>query len=172
MPHCPVLLLIVFVYFFVLIPVAVDFIIWVNLDPQMRYLQPFSWVIPEDKYLKYDFQTSCPTMWAMVNADYFLGSHWNSLGRIRVKKNSANEKRGRALGSINSRCSRKCARTHPTAERASITSHTRSIGHASSRLSSGRIKDRTRETAEIEPSVAPRDYKGDREGIPHIHPIS
>ena len=94
-------------------------------------------------------------MWAMVNADYFRGSHWNPLGRIRVKKNSANEKLGRALGSITSRCSGKCARTHPPAEGASITSQTRSIGHASSRLSSGRIKDRTRETAEIEPRVAP-----------------
>ena len=94
-------------------------------------------------------------MWAMVNADCFLGSHWNPLGRIRVKKNSANKKLGRALGSITSRCSGNCARTHPPAEGASITSQTRSIGHASSRLSSGRIKDRTRETAEIEPSVAP-----------------
>ena len=34
----------------------------------------------------------------------------------------------------------------------SNTSHTRSTGHASSRLSSGRIKDRTRETAETEPN--------------------
>ena len=35
----------------------------------------------------------------------------------------------------------------------SITSQTRSTGHASSRLSSGRIKDRTQETAEIEPNL-------------------
>ena len=32
-------------------------------------------------------------------------------------------------------------------------SQTRSTGHASSRLSSGRIKDQTRETAEIEPII-------------------
>ena len=36
-----------------------------------------------------------------------------------------------------------------------ITSQTRSTGHASSRLSSGRIRDRTRETAEIEPTNGP-----------------
>ena len=34
-----------------------------------------------------------------------------------------------------------------------ITSQTKSTGHASSRLSSGRIKDRTQETAEIEPKI-------------------
>ena len=44
---------------------------------------------------------------------------------------------GVSLGSITSRCSGKLARTHPPKE-----------------LFSGRIKDRTRETGEIEPSVS------------------
>ena len=39
-------------------------------------------LIHEDKLLK--SRTRCPTMWAMVNVDNHLGSHWTPLCRTRV----------------------------------------------------------------------------------------
>ena len=122
--------------------------------------------VVELKYLFKNKRQHIPQLWKHWFVHLFVFHTWETL----------------FLGSITSRCSGKWARTHRP-ERAAgratsspafsptrpsdigdaqiisfpIASQTRSTGHESSRLSSGRIKDRTRETTEIEPTLFWKD---------------